>query len=100
MKRTLKKQLAILLSMATVVCFCFVGCSSNDTKNTNNTNNAGIVNSDGNINNNDVNNNNVGVSPASSKHPIMSLRRAVQRSKYNDLCLFCIWTKESYSFLS
>lgn len=39
MKRTLKKQLAILLSMATVVCFCFVGCSSNDTKNTNNTNN-------------------------------------------------------------
>lgn len=58
--------------------------------NTNNTNNASIVNSDGNINNNNVNNNNVGVSPASSKHPIMSLRRAVQRSKYNDLCLFCI----------
>lgn len=66
--------------------------------NTNNSNNAGYVNEDGNINNNNVNNNNVGVSPASSEHPKMSLGRAIQRNEDEKLS-FILYSDKGTLFL-
>lgn len=65
--------------------------------NTNNSNNAGYVNEDGNINNNNVNNN-VGVSPASSEHPKMSLGRAIQRNEDEKLS-FILYSDKGTLFL-